>query len=157
MVAILITLAVASMVSIALAVWLRPQLIQLHGSMERAEGLIGVKHTGGFLTRASQIIVAMEQALQSSAPRAQSHAISGLPTREPLIARMKSDRKGTLGILALKDYDRLCAFDPESAERLLLIMVERLTAMVPRDQLVAQLDRSHLAIWIGPDFQFDLQ
>ena len=153
MVAILITLAVAGMVGIALAVWLRPQLIQLHGSMERAEGLIGVKHTGGFLTRASQIIVAMEQALQSSAPRAQSHAISGLPTREPLIARMKSDRKGTLGILALKDYDRLCAFDPESAERLLLIMVERLTAMVPRDQLVAQLDRSHLAIWIGPDME----
>ena len=70
MVAILITLAVAGMVGIALAVWLRPQLIQLHGSMERAEGLIGVKHTGGFLARASQIIVAMEQALQSSAPRA---------------------------------------------------------------------------------------
>jgi EAL domain-containing protein (putative c-di-GMP-specific phosphodiesterase class I) len=81
----------------------------------------------------------------------QRHAVSGLPTREPLIARMTVDGSGTLALLALKDYDRLCAFDPQLAERLLLAIVDRLAAMLPPTRLLAQIDRSHLAIWIGPD------
>jgi Amt family ammonium transporter len=79
------------------------------------------------------------------------HSVTGLPTRERLAARMAADGSGTLAILACRDYDRLCAFDVHLAEGMLKQIVERISAMVPPSHLVAQVDRSHLAIWIGPE------
>ena len=153
--AILIGLVLATWLATGLGPANRPRhatrLGRLRGQVERAEALVGHRHRGGLIDRATAVILALEQYARVPAQRSQTHAISGLPTREPLIARMKADRKGTLGLLALKDYDRLCAFDPDLAERLLLVMVDRLAAMIPATQLLAQIDRTHLAIWIGSE------
>ncbi len=79
------------------------------------------------------------------------HAVTGLPTREPLAQRMERDRRGTLTLLLLHDYDRLCLFDDGLAERLLIDLCGRIRAMLPADRFVAQVDRTHLAIWAGPE------
>ncbi len=62
---------------------------------------------------------------------------------------MLEDNRGMLAVLALKDYDRLCAFDPDLANRLLETIVGRLTSMLPSTRMVAQPDRNHLAVWIA--------
>jgi EAL domain-containing protein (putative c-di-GMP-specific phosphodiesterase class I) len=81
----------------------------------------------------------------------QRHPVSGLPTREPLLARMAADGTGVLGGVAFADYDRLSAFDPALANRVLLALVSRIVRMVSAERLVAHVDRGHLAIWFGPD------
>jgi Amt family ammonium transporter len=98
----------------------------------------------------------VEAALRVESPRAQQrHPISGLPTREPLLARMAEDGAGVLGGVAFADYDRLSAFDPALAQRVLLALVARVERMVPPERLVAHVDRAHLAIWFGPDTDVD--
>ena len=79
----------------------------------------------------------------------QRHALTGLPTREPLLARMESEGAGTLGLIALNDFDRLCAFDPALADRALKRFAERITRMVGDARMVAHVDRSHFALWLG--------
>ena len=153
LVSLLIAIAGAGTMGLVLALWFGSWLARLRGPVERAEALVGRRQAGGLVERAAAVITALEQACRLSGPRAQTHAISGLPTREPLILRMKADGEGTLGLIAIKDYDRLCAFDPELAERLLLVMVDRLAAMIPSAHLLAQIDRTHLAIWIGPEVE----
>jgi EAL domain-containing protein (putative c-di-GMP-specific phosphodiesterase class I)/GGDEF domain-containing protein len=81
--------------------------------------------------------------------REQRHALTGLPTREPLLARMESEGAGTLGLIALEDFDRLCAFDPGLADRALKHFAERITRMVGDARMVAHVDRSHFALWLG--------
>jgi EAL domain-containing protein (putative c-di-GMP-specific phosphodiesterase class I)/GGDEF domain-containing protein len=81
--------------------------------------------------------------------REQRHALTGLPTREPLLARMESEGAGTLGLIALEDFDRLCAFDPALADRALKLFAERITRMVGDARMVAHVDRSHFALWLG--------
>jgi len=81
--------------------------------------------------------------------REQRHALTGLPTREPLLARMESEGAGTLGLIALEDFDRLCAFDPGLADRALKRFAERITRMVGDARMVAHVDRSHFALWLG--------
>lgn len=81
----------------------------------------------------------------------QRHALTGLPTREPLLARMAADAQGTLGLIALIDFDRLCAFDPELADRALGQFAQRLARMVGTARTLAHVDRSHFALWFGPD------
>jgi Amt family ammonium transporter len=85
----------------------------------------------------------------------QRHALTGLPTREPLIARMEADGAGTLGLIALNDFDRLCAFDPGLADRALKQFAERITRMVGDARMVAHVDRSHFALWLGPAVSSD--
>lgn len=75
------------------------------------------------------------------------HPVSGLQTREPLLARMAADGCGTLGVIVFKDYDRLCAFDPEAGDRVLRALAARAAAMLPPTRTVAHVDRGHLAIW----------
>ncbi|MDT8759536.1 bifunctional diguanylate cyclase/phosphodiesterase [Sphingomonas psychrotolerans] len=79
----------------------------------------------------------------------QRHALTGLPTREPLLARMESEGAGTLGLIALNDFDRLCAFDPALADRALKRFAERIARMVGDARMVAHVDRSHFALWLG--------
>lgn len=83
------------------------------------------------------------------------HAVTGLPTREPLIGRMMADGRGVLGVIGVMDFDRLCAFDPLLGERLLLTTVDRLTRMLPAERSVAHVDRGSVAIWFGPDVTED--
>ncbi|WP_206240209.1 putative bifunctional diguanylate cyclase/phosphodiesterase [Novosphingobium terrae] len=81
----------------------------------------------------------------------QRHPVSDLPTREPLLLLMAEDGSGTLGIIALEDFDRLCALDPEKADDMLKTLALRLLRMTGGRRMVAQVDRARLAIWLGPD------
>lgn len=127
---------------------------RLIAAIERAERETGQRSPGGAAERIDAAVDALlvrPAANDSRSP--QSHAVSGLPTREPLMARMTADGRGTLALLACKDYDRLCAFDPVLAERVLLTIVERLSTMLPPERFVAHVDRAHLAVWIGPEVE----
>ncbi|AQR75796.1 bifunctional diguanylate cyclase/phosphodiesterase [Sphingomonas sp. LM7] len=85
----------------------------------------------------------------------QRHALTGLPTREPLLACMQRDGEGTLGLVALSDFDRLCAFDPGLADRALKQFAARIMRMVGEERMVAHVDRSHFALWFGPGLEAD--
>ncbi len=79
---------------------------------------------------------------------AQIHGVTGLPTREPLIARIRQDKAGTLAIFALADVNRLSAFDPDLGDEVLRLLAHRIVGMIGARRLVAQVDRSHVAVWI---------
>lgn len=124
---------------------------RLRQPLARAESALSEPaRRGSLVTRAAVALDALA-ARPTAEQRQHIHALSGLPTREPLIARMTAEPGGTLALLAVKDHDRLSAFDPALAERLLLAIVDRLGAMLPPSRMLAQIDRSHLAIWIGRD------
>jgi len=151
-----ILLAVLLGGSVALAVgwvwWTRRLSRLLSGRIGATEDALGFVSSGSIILRAAQAIDRLLARVETGAQRdGQTHSITGLPTREPLFARMAEDGRGTLLLLACRDYDRLCAFDPSLGERLLLAIVGRLRAMLPPSRLVAQIDRAHLAVWLGPD------
>jgi EAL domain-containing protein (putative c-di-GMP-specific phosphodiesterase class I) len=79
------------------------------------------------------------------------HGVTGLETREPLIAQMDADGRGVLAIVAFTDFDRLCAFDPLLADRALAQFAARITRMVGDRHFIAHVDRSYFALWLGPD------
>ncbi len=79
------------------------------------------------------------------------HRITGLPTREPLLERMAADARGVVGLVMLRDFERMCAFDDALGERTIAEMVQRAQRMLGRDRFLAQVDRAQLAIWFGPD------
>jgi EAL domain-containing protein (putative c-di-GMP-specific phosphodiesterase class I)/GGDEF domain-containing protein len=118
----------------------------------RLEHLADSNATGDPELRIARAVAALEQAVALRDDRlASRHPVTGLPTREPLLVRMKDDADGTLGVLSFPDFDRLCAFDPASAERLLSEIVARLRTMMPAERMLAQVDRAHVAIWFGSD------
>lgn len=78
-----------------------------------------------------------------------SHPISGLPVREALIGQIERDGEGVLGVVALKDVDRLSAFDPALADRLVAVCSGRMRAMMPTSRFLAQINRGHIGIWFG--------
>ena len=117
-----------------------------------AEASLSRPFSGPLETRAAHVIGALIAAADGDAHRGgQVHSVTGLPTREPLFVRMTADGRGTLLLLACKDYDRLCAFDPALADRVLTMIVARLGAMLPANRFLAQIDRANLAVWIGAD------
>lgn len=126
-----------------------------HSLTERIAGaqiLLDRRFPGSIGARAAQAIEALMDRIDTDGNRiGQTHSVTGLPTREPLFARMTGDGQGMLLLLACRDYDRLCAFDPLLADRVLVRIVDRLGAMLPAGRFLAHVDRSHLAIWIGPD------
>lgn len=118
----------------------------------RLETLTGTTAGGSIEQRLADGIAAVADRLSEVEHRTdQRHAITGLPTREPLIKLMTTDGRGVLGVVGILDFDRLCAFDPALGERFLLAMVDRLTRMLPDERLVAQVDRASIAIWFGAD------
>ena len=103
------------------------------------------------LARVRDLAARLDEIHGQPAQRAdQRHSLSGLPTREPLIATMARDGHGLLGVIGVGDFDRLCAFDPTLGERVLLAIVDRFARMLPPERLVAHVDRANLAIWFGP-------
>ena len=113
-----------------------------------AEGAADAGRGGSVAARLSRSVRALVARDADLSPRlAQVHPATRLPTREPLLARMAADGEGALALLAFKDYDRLCGFDPQLADRTLLRLVERVRAMLPPSRLLAHVDRGHLAIW----------
>jgi EAL domain-containing protein (putative c-di-GMP-specific phosphodiesterase class I) len=75
------------------------------------------------------------------------HPVSGLPTRETLLAHIAADRAGMLGAIAFADFERLTAFDPALGERVFATAIERLRRMLPPDRVVAQVDRGQVCLW----------
>ena len=124
--------------------------------LARAELLSGRQIKGWLPARCILAIQALLERLTAQEHRLYlTHSVTGLPTRERLASRMSADGTGTLALLSCRDYDRLCVFDVQLAERLLLEVVTRIAGMLPEGRLLAQVDRSHLAIWIGPDAERD--
>ncbi len=82
------------------------------------------------------------------------HGLTGLPVRESLVAAIaedlrRSDRPALLGAIRLVDYNRLAAFDPQTAEAALQRFSERLTASLGKARPMAHVDRDCFAIWFG--------
>ena len=80
---------------------------------------------------------------------APTHPFSGLPMREPLLARIEAEGAGVLGAMAFADVERLTAFDPALGDRVLSTLTARLRKMVPAPHFLAQVDRGQIAIWFG--------
>ncbi|HEX8413704.1 MAG TPA: EAL domain-containing protein, partial [Sphingomicrobium sp.] len=114
------------------------------------ESATGSAATGGSLRRLETAVGEASARLQSVVSRTgQRHSMSGLPTREPLLEKIAEDGWGSLGIIALVDFDRLCAFDPALGDDVLMTTAARLRRMVSSRTLVAQVDRATFAIWSG--------
>jgi len=84
------------------------------------------------------------------------HQLTGLPTREPLLAAIGQDQArarggALLGLIEFVDIDRMSAFDAQLGERALMALAERITRMVGTPKLVAHVDRARFAIWFGPE------
>lgn len=149
-----IVLAFAALASLAVYLALQGWITRrnLRRSITAAEVVIGVIPTDSLQSRAAQTIdVLVARARRHELRDFRVHSVTGLPTREVLTARMASDMSGTLIVLACRDYDRLCLFDPVLGDRVLLRMVDRLRGMLASSRLIAQIDRAHLAVWFGPD------
>lgn len=146
-----VTTVVAALL-IAVAMWaVHRRSHALRDRIADAQTMLGRRFAGSQTDRAASAIGALMARVDNDANRTgQVHSATGLPTREPLFARMTGDGQGMLLLLACRDYDRLCAFDPMLADRVLARIVDRLRAMLPANRFLAHVDRSHLAIWIGP-------
>ncbi len=147
-----IILAAFTMAAAAwLAIWSRRRDARLRLLAARLESLTATEGGGAVEARLASGVARVETSFAALDRRLnQRHTVSGLPTREPLLARMTEDGRGVLGVVALIDFDRLCAFDPALGERVLLAIVDRMARMLPTDRLVAHVDRAHLALWFGP-------
>lgn len=116
----------------------------------RLAGLARTDPSGAHWMTLRHAADAIEDRLRSTEDRIeQRHALTGLPTREPLLARMQVEGAGTLGLVALNDFDRLCAFDPALADCALKQFAARIVRMVGVERTVAHVDRSHFALWFG--------
>ena len=110
---------------------------------QRLEAISGRGHQSSIADRLEENATGLEVALAAMQHRlTERHALSGLPTREPLLFRMEEDRQGLLGALAVADFERLAGFDPAMAERVLLTIVSRILRMVPAERLIAHVDRA---------------
>ena len=148
---------IAGMATVAgLAGWMALRHHRLCGLADAFEALAGTPGGHSLVTRFAASLATIAGRLREVEHRTEHrHAVTGLPTREPLIARMAADRQGVLGMVGIMDFDRLCAFDPALGERVLLVIVDRLTRMLPPGRLIAHVDRASIAIWFGVDVADD--
>jgi Amt family ammonium transporter len=138
-------------VAILVVIDLQARRIWSHRLARQLEDVAGAEDTGSLAERLTRSITRISDTLKAVEHRAaHRHAVTGLPTREPLIGRMSTDGQGVLGVVGIMDFDRLCAFDPALGERVLLVIVDRLTRMLPAQRLIAHVDRASIAIWFGP-------
>lgn len=149
-VAILVASLATAGVAIGWYAWrLRSELAKQVAVAERETG---VAAAGPLSARAARTIGALvARTAIEDARDLRVHSVTGLPTREILFEKMAADACGTLIVLACRDYDRLCTFDPVLGERVLLLIVARLRAMLAASRMIAQIDRAHFAVWLGPD------
>jgi EAL domain-containing protein (putative c-di-GMP-specific phosphodiesterase class I)/GGDEF domain-containing protein len=84
---------------------------------------------------------------------ANRHPVTGLPTREPLLAAMTKDitkesrSAGLLGVIRFAQFDRIAAVDRPGAEKTLRAFGERLSEALGGARPLAQVDRDCFAIW----------
>jgi EAL domain-containing protein (putative c-di-GMP-specific phosphodiesterase class I)/GGDEF domain-containing protein len=119
---------------------------------DRLARLADDRGSGMLHRRMTRSLTILEEKSQSQDQRwGHTHGITGLATREPLLAEVESDGEGTLGVVAFADFDRVCAFDPAMGDRILRELAARMRRMVGSRRLLAHVDRAHFAIWFGPD------
>lgn len=137
----------AACLSTAFALRRDAQLLRLSA---RLEALADTSSASDLETRLADNAAGVERAVASLHARLdERHRVTGLPTREPLVARMAADGAGCLGAIAISDFERINAFDTGLGEYVLRTTAERMTRMLPPGRFLAQVDRAHLAIWFG--------
>jgi predicted signal transduction protein with EAL and GGDEF domain len=108
-------------------------------------------------------IVALKRDLLTVAGRLESvrhrlanrHPVTGVVTREPLLAAISRDlaldaqKSALLGVVRMAQFDRLAAVDRPAAERALKAFAARLTEAVGGMRPFAQVDRDCFAIWFA--------
>ena len=104
----------------------------------------------GMLADALEIAACVESVKDRLANK---HPVTGLPTREPFLARMAQDMADSeaptvLAALRFTDYDRLAAFDQASADCALAAFADRLRSSLPGARALAQIDRDAFAVWL---------
>lgn len=118
---------------------------------DRLASLVDDSGTGTPEQRIARCTAALEARSQGLDQRwGQIHRVTGLATREPLLAQVEDDGEGMMGVIAFVDFDRVCAFDPAMGDRMLRELAIRVRRMVGQDRLLAHVDRAHFAIWFGP-------
>jgi Amt family ammonium transporter len=105
---------------------------------------------GGLMAAAAELSARIERLRQRLGNR---HAVTGLPTREPLLAELAkavegSEQTAVLGTIRFVDYDRLAAFDQAGADLALKGFADRLRDSIPRSRPLAQVDRDCFAVWL---------
>jgi Amt family ammonium transporter len=84
---------------------------------------------------------------------ANRHPVTGMPTREPLLAAITRDLSrenrvpGTLGVIRFAQYERLAAVDKTGAEKVLRAFASRILPAVGGARPVGQVDRDSFAVW----------
>lgn len=131
---------------------LRSQASDWHAIADRMDRLAALATKGSPAARLDEAITSLEANAFGDTDRLlHRHAATGMPTREPLIRKMRDDGCGLLGIIQFLDFDRLCAFDPALGDELLVSVAARLGAMLARERLFYHVDRAHIAVWFGPE------
>jgi EAL domain-containing protein (putative c-di-GMP-specific phosphodiesterase class I)/GGDEF domain-containing protein len=144
---------------LALSIWIVLRERAIRVLADRLETIVNApdRHDhakSGALPRLSNAIGIMVAQLASVGHRLpQRHPITGMATRELLIdaidTRGPGHSESCLGVIEVLDFDRLCAFDAQSAEQLIKAIATRITDMVNSSRVVAQIDRGRFAIWFG--------
>ena len=157
----LLPVVAAALVSAAFLLTLRHLLLPLATAAERLVEHIGPDPLprGGPPGRADEMDIILqgisglsEQVGSLQHRWIQRHSVTGLPTREALLLQIRQDLLPAsspllLGTIRFVDYDRLTAFDADTAERGLKSFASRLAASVGKDRPLAHVDRDCFAIW----------
>ena len=75
------------------------------------------------------------------------HPVTGLETRENLLAHIERSGSGLLGVVEMYDFDALSASNVQNADAALRVFAQRAVRMTGGEHMVAQIDRARLAIW----------
>lgn len=94
--------------------------------------------------------------LESLSGGVRRHSVTGLPTRDELLAAIARDvdlsnDPALLGLIRIANYDHIVAFDPATGERVLVESARRLAGAVRPGRPIAQVDRDCFAVWFGAE------
>jgi EAL domain-containing protein (putative c-di-GMP-specific phosphodiesterase class I)/GGDEF domain-containing protein len=153
-----VTVAMAlALASVSLLLRLR-LIRRISGLARQARTLVLASHGGDALDEGlsgfEQDLVMLTATVGTINHRlAHRHPLSSLPTREPLIARIRKDidsgvASAMLAIFEFADFDRLNAFDSDTAECALMTLADRVSRMTGPNRMVAHVDRARLAVWL---------
>jgi EAL domain-containing protein (putative c-di-GMP-specific phosphodiesterase class I)/GGDEF domain-containing protein len=114
-----------------------------------AARLCGAEHATGPLDQSLDVLAVKLNSFEQRL--AQTHPITGLPTREGLCDAMTADmgrgERKLLGAVRFTDFDRLAAFDPVAANAALKGFALRLASAAKARHFISQTDRDCFAIW----------
>jgi EAL domain-containing protein (putative c-di-GMP-specific phosphodiesterase class I) len=124
-------------------------LSSFNGAVAQSNGALKLADSIKMLE--AQMATVAQHIAETAGRHPQRHPVTKLPTREPLLAAMAAQKTrvcapSLLGAIEILDFDRLCAFDQEGADRLLKGLADRLVRMTDPSRVIAQIDRSCFAV-----------